>query len=316
MTIQNITVGQAQLNAGNTPAARKVAEAILEQNPLDVQALDLLHDCLIAEKEYIAAKSMVLKWLEQQPQSRNAHQALLTTQLHLDDKKGCLKTFETFKESFPQAVTYIKMMDGILDTRFGNGKRGLKIFTEMREEHPEIGTFVFLQGQVAYNQDRLFAAFKLFRQALALNPEDAAVWRMYAFTAYHLLRYGTARKAARKALELDPTVTGLKEITLFSYIVYFPLFYIASALGSSYFIFSELFGKTAAFFGSLLAGYFLFGPILIKATRALENVLEIQISLYWMIGPILLWVVIEQIMFQFVDRVKKPKTKTVKLSDY
>tara|TARA_B100001989_G_C24539123_1_gene466463 strand:- start:887 stop:1834 length:948 start_codon:yes stop_codon:yes gene_type:complete len=315
METVNIIHGNQLLQAGNIKSAEEIAQKALAKNPLDNEAWELSFDCMMARQEYKAARDKVEQWLALDPGVIAAHECFIQACLYLKDKQACAKAIDTMKSSFPTAIFRIKIYEALYDVHFSNGKKARGIFEELSKEHPDIHAFVKLQADTAYKRDQLFKAFRLYREAIKMDPMHASTWRMYSFDAFHIMRYGEARKAARKALELDPKMTELKLLIRISWLVYFPLFYVSSFLCSTYFYLSEFFGKGVGMVLSFFGGYFLFGPALSYAIRWLSKETGVYISPWYFIGSLFLWIAIEQGTFYLIDN-KKMKTKEIKLSDY
>lgn len=312
---QQIMAGEQMLNAGNISGARKVAEKILAGSPQHDGALGLLHDCLRQTLDYEAARKLAKNWLEHSPACLAAHKALIISSIELEDQKAARQALQVCQQAFPHETFYIKLIEGLLDLRFGNGKAASQIFTELGREHPGLANLLFIQGATAYKRDRLFTARRVLQEAVAQDPQVAAAWRLLAFTAFHLLRYNQCRKAARIALRLDPTLKELRILIWLAWIVYFPPFFITAILSAAYFYISEHLGKLVGQIGAALAGYFIFGPLLSKGLRYINATFGTQISFYWIVAAIFGWLAIEFGAFWLVDRQKKTTKNDIQLKD-
>ncbi len=312
--MENMLLGQEQLRAGNVRSAENIAARALAVDPLDAEALELRFDCLMFRNDYKVAKKHAEDWLLLDAGVMRAHECFMQAGLHLKDKAGCLKALQTMKDAFPRHVLQIKLYEALCDAHFSNGKKARILFKELAEEYPDMHALVKLQADNAFQQDQMFKAYRLYREAIQMDPTHAWTWRMYAVNAFHTMRYGEARKAARKALEFDPTMVEMKAIINLSWIVYFPIFYLASLFGSTYFFVSEFFGKFAGYVLGALLGYFVYGTLLVKGIRYLSSI-GIDVPFWFLGGGILLWLVIEHGTFHWIDN-KKNKVKDVKLSDY
>ncbi|MGH1403929.1 MAG: tetratricopeptide repeat protein [Alphaproteobacteria bacterium] len=310
----NVLSGRHLLNAGNIHAAAEVAQRALSVNPTDCDALELRFDCLFYQKDYKAAREKAEAWLEHDPGVLKAHECLIQALFCLKDKKASRQAVDVLKSGFPLALLQHKLYDALYDVHFSNGKAARKILEELSKEYPEAYALVRLQADAAFQRDQMFMGYRLYREAIKMEPTDALTWRMYAVNAYHLMRYGEARKAARKALELDPSLVEMKLIIRLSWLVYVPVFYLASLLSTSYFCASEFLGKTLGMAVSFFAGYMFFGPLIIKALKWL-SLYGVDVSIWHLLGGICLWIVIEQGTFTMIDK-KKVKVKNVELSDY
>ncbi len=311
-----ILTGAQLLNAGNVSGAKRLAENILAASPQHDGALGLMHDCLQAERDYSAARKLAEQWLAHSPDCLEAHKALILSFMDSEDKKGAHHALTVCQQAFPHETAYHKLIEGVLDLRFGNGKAASRIFAELGCEYPNLADMLFIQGATAFKRDRLFTARRLLQEAVALNPQLAAAWRQLAFTAFHILHFGQCRKAARIALSLDPTLRELRILNWLAWVVYFPPFYITAILSSAYFCLSEYLGKIAGQIGGILVGYFLFGPLLVKGIRLFNTTFGTHISYYWIIVAVFGWLAVEFGAFWLVDRQKKTPKADIQLKDY
>lgn len=313
--VNQIMAGEQLLSAGNVSGARKVAEKVLAGSPQHDGALGLLHDCLRETHDYEAARKLAEQWLGHSPACLPAHKALIMSCLDSEDQKAARRALAVCQQAFPNETFYYRLIEGLLDLRFGNGKAASRIFAELGREHPGLADMLFIQGVTAYKRDRLFAARRVLQEAVALNPQMAAAWRILAFTAFHVMRFGQCRKAARIALSLDPTLKELRILIWLAWIVYFPPFFLTSIISFAYFCMSEHLGKLIAQIGAALAGYFIFGPLLGKGLRFINATLGTHISFYWIIAAIFGWLAVEFGAFWLVDRQKKNPKQDIQLKD-
>jgi len=314
MDAANIILGQQQLRAGNVRAAEKLAIRALSENPKNEAALDLRFDCFIFDGDYQSAKKLAEEWMDLDSANIKAYECLFQAELYLKNKKACENLLGNIKASFPTKTLSIKIREALYDLVFLKGKKARVIFKELSEEYPDIGVFLKLQADTAFKRDQLFTAHRLYREAIQMDPTCAETWYMYSINSFHTMRYGEARKAARQALQLDPKREKIKAIIMLSWIVYIPIFYFASFLGTTYFYISEFFGKLTGTIAAGLAGYFIFGKMMVKGLRWLSSE-GIHINPWLVIGGILLWAAISQGTFYWMGNQKK-KIKNIKLSNY
>ncbi len=310
-----ILAGEQLLNAGNVSGARKIAEKILAGSPQHDGALALLHECLEEDRDFAAARKLAEQWLEHSPACLPAHKALIRSSMNLEDAKTARRALAVCQQAFPQETFYSKLIEGVLDLRFGNGKTASRIFSELGSEHPGLTDMLFMQGATAYKRDRLFTARRVLQEVVKQNPQAVAAWRLLAFTAFHLMCFGQCRKAARFALTLDPTLYELRILIVLAWIVYFPPFFLTAILGSSYFFASEFLSKFFAQICAVLAGYFVFGPLLGRGWHALNAALGTHISSYWIVGSIFGWLAVQFWAFWLVNRQKKAPKQGIELKD-
>lgn len=311
-----ILAGEQLLNAGNVNGAKAAAEKILAASPQHDGALGLLHDCLHHDRDFAAARKLAEQWLAHSPACLPAHKAFILSCLESEDQKAARQALAVCQQAFPAETFYHRLIEGIFDLRFGNGKAASRIFAELGRDHLGVSDLLFIQGVTAYKRDKLFMARRLLREAVTQNPHMPAAWRLLAFTAFHVMRYGECRQAARRALALDPTLKELRLVIWLAWIVYFPPFYLAACLCSSYFFLSEYLNKLVAQIGAALAGYFIFGPLLGKGLRAVNTALGTHISFYWIVAALFGWLAVEFGTFWLVNRQKRAPKPNIELKDY
>lgn len=314
--MQDIIAGQSLLRAGNVDAAKKIAEIVLAADQGNIRARELFHDCLHARNEYKQALSFAKEWVAAYPETMLAHVCYINSCIHCDKKKDARSAIGILKSSFPHESLQIKVIEGMYDLRFGNGKRAAEIFAELGQKYPEYSDFVFVQGVVAYKRDKLLTAHKLFREGLKYSPNSASIWRLYAFTCFYVMQHGEARKAAHMAMSLDPTLTHMKKVVWLSWLVYFPVFYITAIISSVYYFASEYLGVVGAVIVSILAGHFIFAPMLVWMQKLVERTFDVNVTATMLLTALFSWVVIQVSVFTMIDYKKEPKIKDVQLKDY
>ena len=78
-----LEAGRAALQAGNTFAAIRSAKQVLQEDPQDTEAMDLLCSAHMAEDDYMSAQQVVSSWLRIDPNDPSAHFAQIALQISL-----------------------------------------------------------------------------------------------------------------------------------------------------------------------------------------------------------------------------------------
>ncbi len=318
-----VLLGQAYLDAGNFAAAEEEARIVLSETPDNDLAWAVLHSAVQNRAGRIEAQTVAEDWLARLPDSQRALYELASGTISLrKDKERSRALVESYQATYPGAVVDCKLLTCLYEVVFGNKNAATEIAREIAEEHGDAaGGILVFEGLVNYEADCCRQAYRFGKGAVALVPNEPQAWRLLAISAFRELRFFEARRAAKNALAIEPTMDTMKIVKVCSAIGWFPLFVLGSLISlitMRFLCVVQVKGIARSLLGvgcSYLLAVYALVPIL--KWLAIQGVALGLPNLLWpMFAVVLSWMLIPELLFNYSesDRVKKPAS--VKLKDY
>ena len=225
-----LTTGQAQLDAGNPEAAARAAKQVLMDNPQDTEAINLLCNAHMAQRDYMSAQEMISSWLRIDPNDPDAHYKQIELQMCLGRQDDAKQRMQHFAASFPQEVFTSMWMEALWEESFGSPDKAAALYEGLLEMAPD-STGIKMRLASAHSEGRnIIAARRISMEVLqkAMNNDEALrIAAIGALKAFHL---ADARELATSARAANPRDMAMKKVHWASWLVFFPPFAIGHGL--------------------------------------------------------------------------------------
>ena len=184
-------------------AARAAAEALLNQNPGNVQALRVLVQCYAAQNQLPAGLQKAREHAAKQPKSPAMQQYLGQLLAAGGDRAGARKAFEAASAANPAMIeSQLALVEiDTADARYDDARNRL---TRLVAAQPGNLVARLLFGQLEMAQANAAAATEQFRKAVELDERNAFALNALAYMLAEARRPDEALKYAQKAKEIAP----------------------------------------------------------------------------------------------------------------
>lgn len=217
----------ALLSAGNIEAAEREARAVLDRDPHDRTALDVLISAAVEKEDFKRALSMADDWIGREPDCQLAHQNRIYALIRAGKIRPARAALERYRSDFPFDVTNYDWMQLTLNLASGKSEVVLKQIKTLRRKygaHPDLDAAETIARS---REGQMVGASRAADAMLKNNPLDSGALYVKAFNAFKLCRFSLARVFARQVREMEPRrAAEANEIIYTSYAVYFPPFLI------------------------------------------------------------------------------------------
>ncbi len=212
----------AFLDAGNYDSAKKIAENILDKAPDDIKALILLAKIEKAQQNYDQALSFIHAGLRSNPLNQALRKQEILIFMDMDRKRKARLGIKQFETDFPLANIDQDFLKLIYESHFGSDKRA-----SQKLQNSAFANDALAQGIFYTNSGALFAGQRSLLKALENDPVCFSTNSAFAVNQFALSKPWAVRKAAKQALNSNPTdfsMRFLKSIALWSYLP--PIYYV------------------------------------------------------------------------------------------
>ena len=219
-----LTAGQAQLQAGNTFAAIRSAKQVLQDDPQDTNALELLCCAHMAERDYMSAQDVLDGWLRITPDDPDAHWTQILLQMSLGRQDDAKQRIAQFEQSFPESVHLTIWLQAMWQEAFGSPDKAIALYRTLLEREPGDISLIRRIALTEVEARNIIAASELMQDVLAHNANDADALRTLAISELKTFRFASARELATAAQAANPRDLAMKKVKWLSWIVLFPPF--------------------------------------------------------------------------------------------
>ena len=225
-----LAAGRAALQAGNVFAAVRAAKEALQDDPQDIEALDLLYDAHMFEHDYLSAQDVLPSWLRISPNDPDAHFNQTMLQMTLGRQDDAKARIDQFATNFPTCVHHTMMLQGIWEEAFGSPDKSVELYEEMLTLEPNSPGIKIRLAMAHVNGRNAIAANALMRDVVSQYANDADALRTLAVTELKAFQLGNARRLADAARAANPRDMAMKKVKWLSWLVFFPPFAVGHAL--------------------------------------------------------------------------------------
>lgn len=208
LTTRNVAEALVQdatmkLDQKDYAGARKVAEEALSREPEDARALSVLVQSYLAQRQTQAAVQRVREYALKHPESAAVQQYLGRVLAASGDRAGARKAFEAAKATKP-ALLEVDFALAQLDAVEGNLDEARRRLSGVITSDPNNKTGHLLLAELEMTAGKNPAAIDQYRQAVALDGEDAMALNAFAYLLAESKQVDEALRYAQKAKELAP----------------------------------------------------------------------------------------------------------------
>jgi tetratricopeptide (TPR) repeat protein len=225
----DVAAARAFLEAGNTKLALDHVEKVLTERPDAREALEVYCDILLKLDDLVKLEKVAVDWIGKRPTDPMPYLSLLVCYARRDDKKMASALLEHFKSAFPHNAEDVKLMEALYQTRFGDKQSGYTQLAKSAGERGDKRNEFTYSAYVALAKANLSEAIKeaeYARRTGETTPENAALLAMLNF---RIFRFEKCTMYARMALKDRPNMPIPLELTVLSWLVLFPPFFLAHA---------------------------------------------------------------------------------------
>ena len=219
-----LAAGRAQLQAGNVFAAIRSAKQVLQEDPQDVEAMDLLCSAHMAEQDYMSAQQVIDSWLRIMPDDSNAHASQIMLQMTLGRQDDAKARIDQFSQSFPNAVYQTAWLRAIWEEAFGSPARAADQYEAMLAAEPDNTALKIRLAMTHVEGRNILAARALMLDVLSEDANSADALRTLAISELKSFQLGAARELADAARAANPKDMAMKKVKWLSWLVLFPPF--------------------------------------------------------------------------------------------
>ena len=183
------TTAAALLSAGNFDAAEREVRAVLERNPQDRRALDLLTTALVEKRDFQRALSIADDWIEREPDCYQAHKNRIFVLIHSRNVREARTALERYRTDFPFDVAGYDWMQLHVNLADGKSKVLLKQIKALRRKYGSHPDFDTAETIAKSREGHLIGAGRAADTMLKNDPLDANALYVKALSAFRLCRW-------------------------------------------------------------------------------------------------------------------------------
>ncbi len=219
-----LAAGRAQLEAGNPEGAVRAAKQVLMDDPQDTEALALLSNAHMVERDYRSAQDVISSWLRIDPNDPDAHSMQIALQMSLGRQDDAKQRIQQFSASFPQEAYQSLWLEALWEEAFGSPEKAAERYEALLETAPDsIDTKMRLAMAHAEGRN-VIAARRLSMEVLSQDMSNAEALRTAAIGALKAFNLSDARDLANSARAANPRDMAMKKVHWASWLVLFPPF--------------------------------------------------------------------------------------------
>lgn len=225
-----LEAGRAALQAGNVFVAIRSAKQVLQDNPQDVAALDLLCSAHMAEQDYMSAQDVISSWLRIDPNDPDAHVSQIMLQMTLGRQDDAKDRIARFSEGFPTCVQHAMWMEAIWEEAFGTPDKAAELYGNMLAQSPDAIALKLRLGRAHAEGRNFIAASEIMLDVLREDANNAEALRTLAVSELKAFQLANARQFADSARAANPADMAMKKVKWLSWAVLFPPFILGHLL--------------------------------------------------------------------------------------
>jgi len=309
-----LNTARALLRAENFEGARRIVRKALDENPDNLRAWELRIEIEMEAGDFKQALELTRRVLADHPDNVPVRELEFHALARLRKKREAKRVFEQFRADFPFMTNRIEVMTMTLDSlseRVKKVSESLNKYSESSTDPESIRGF----GIAHHRVNDLWTARRMMQEAHTHFPDDAELNAARATNYFQLARPALARKYARLALANNPADRRMAFLKKISWVMYFPPFYLLSALLVVFYALDRLVGRIPAY----IAIFFCL-LLLIDLYRVWYSVIIVVTGFDWnRLGTLLLftWGILYALAISpaFYAKIFKPR-KSVTLKKY
>lgn len=237
---------RALLAAKNYPGARQAVQKVLDTAPGDTRAWHLRAEIEMAAGKPRDALAILRPVLADHPDNALLRSAEFDATLRDGQKREAARLRDRFAADFPYLDHRVEAMTLHLDAARGRTRSASRKLKEYGEAVHDPASLKGL-GISHHRIDDIFRADRMMREAHEHFPGDAELNAALASNCFQLARPGDARRFARLALAADPTNRRMALLIKASWAMYFPPFWMLTAMVAVFYGVDVLLGRIAAY---------------------------------------------------------------------
>lgn len=219
-----LAAGRAQLQAGNAFAAIRAAKRALQEEPQNVEALELLCAAHMQERDYMLAQETLSQWLRISPTDPDAHSTQIMLQMSLGRQNDAKARIEQFSQSFPAHAHHTAWLLAMWEEAFGSAQKAVELYEDLLAEQPDSIALKTRLAMAQVEARNSVAACELMLEVLAEDPNDAEALRTLAVGELKAFKLSSARQLADAALQANPKDKAMPKVKWLSWLILFPPF--------------------------------------------------------------------------------------------
>lgn len=224
-----IAAARAFLEAGNFKLAIKHAEEVLQKDPENSRALEVLGDTLLKTNEHQRLEELSVSWLGRDPSAGPPHMFLFFCYLQRKDQKMARALLDHFSTACPGNKREIDMFEAAFKTKFGKPEEGFDSLARIYAADGDKRSAFKFNSLAALKRQNLSEAITEGEFARRSGDVSAGHLSYLAMLCYRTFRFAKCRAYARQALAADRSLDIPRELIVLSYLVWFPPFLIGHA---------------------------------------------------------------------------------------
>ncbi len=222
--------GWAFLSAGNAAGAMRAAKQALNDDPNDVEALDLLQQAHITSRDYRSADEVIKQWLRLSPDDSDAHAANIFLLIALGFQDEATVAIKSFGEAFPHDGHRLSYLEALWDASFGRPDRAASRLQDLYGTFGGDPSILLMLGRALFDARNPLAAEEPIETVLSQDANNVDALHILAFTRYRAFRFGEARALAKQVRERGGTESSIKFLPFLTWVSLFPPFLMGHGL--------------------------------------------------------------------------------------
>ncbi len=184
--------------------AEEVANAVLEKDPANIEAMELLSMCARAKGDRKAYKAIADQILLQDPYNASIN-------IQKAEEYALNKRYKLALNSYRNAVKGdAKNTDALfgyaqMSYYLDDSKTAETYLNRILEIDPKNAQALCYLAKIAYGEDNYYRATKLIKQAIEINPDSYDYWMDYGTYLRYQGKFDDAAKCWEKAVTIDPS---------------------------------------------------------------------------------------------------------------
>jgi protein O-GlcNAc transferase len=189
--------------AGRLAEARRACLAVLEQEPLSTDAVNLLAEIHKAAGEHTEMIACLARVTRLNPRDAAARRRLADASLAAGDIAGAIEQYRAAVELEPDSARGLNNL-GFALARRGELQQAADCYRRALDRNPDYALAHHNLGNLLSESGSPLQALECQQRAVALDPQLAEAWYRSATELHRLLRYAEAVTACERALVLRP----------------------------------------------------------------------------------------------------------------
>ncbi|WP_133057632.1 tetratricopeptide repeat protein [Falsiruegeria litorea] len=213
------------LEAGNIEGTKRILGKLLEKDPDNYPATDLMIEALTKQSAHKEALAYCDNWLSRHPNSVGIHVFRFKSLAKLGRTRDMKASLKQFRTTFPHETTAISIMEMFQDAQKGNANSFRKT---LEKEFGDVSSpdLIKVKAIALHQVNDLFEADYYLSKAVEFFPNDAELLAAMATNRFQIGRLASARMYAARSLAADPTRRRMAFLSRATWLFYYPGFYL------------------------------------------------------------------------------------------